>query len=85
MIRNAFRAPGTAGASALAVLALAAALIAAPAASAAGRMAPLFAPPGSRRGLRVLLRRRADLLRRSGRPGLGGAVPAGQPPLSAVE
>ncbi|MGW2064293.1 peptidoglycan-binding protein [Streptomyces sp. NBC_00121] len=48
MIRNAFRAPGTAGASALAVLALAAALIAAPAASAAGREpAPLFAPPGA--------------------------------------
>ncbi|MET4642485.1 peptidoglycan-binding protein [Streptomyces sp. NPDC006539] len=48
MIRNAFRTPGTAGASALAVLALAAALIAAPAASAAGREpAPLFAPPGA--------------------------------------
>ncbi|MFF1842794.1 peptidoglycan-binding protein [Streptomyces sp. NBC_01724] len=48
MIRNAFRAPGTAGASALVVLALAAALIAAPAASAAGREpAPLFAPPGA--------------------------------------
>ncbi|WP_406338425.1 peptidoglycan-binding protein [Streptomyces sp. NBC_01620] len=48
MIRNAFRTPGTVGASALAVLALAAALIAAPAASAAGREpAPLFAPPGA--------------------------------------
>ncbi|WP_107055388.1 peptidoglycan-binding domain-containing protein [Streptomyces sp. NRRL S-1824] len=48
MIRKAFRAPRTTGAWALAVLALAAALIAAPAASAAEREpAPPFAPPGA--------------------------------------
>ncbi|WP_327423329.1 peptidoglycan-binding protein [Streptomyces sp. NBC_01527] len=48
MIRNAFRARRTAGASALAALALAAALVAAPAASAAQQEpAPPLAPPGA--------------------------------------
>ncbi|MET9477310.1 peptidoglycan-binding protein [Streptomyces sp. NPDC002917] len=48
MVRKAFRTPRTAGASALAALALAAALIAAPAASATDHEpAPPLAPPGA--------------------------------------